>query len=502
MSTSIAFSGIPESHKDALLSYYESQGKRIITWSPHISSLVCSAEAATASWKAKEAVRLGIPLTLYTTVPYTKAAAPLWVEDHKPKKLADVIGHTEQIRQLLAWLPTLAPSIALITGPPGIGKTTVAHLVAAAAGYDVIERNASNERSGSAVRALLETSAKSGHVGRKRVLIMDEVDGSDRGGIAELARLGKNAAFPILCIANERSTPKLRPLLSVALDVRFARPSKFAIAKALHRHVPRQSLSDLETLVEHSGNDIRACWNALQFRSSAGEKDSLLRMDAFSATGRLFHAAGTLNDRSSLVFVDYGLVPLMVQEGYVAAAGREPVDAMDRCAEAAEWIGIADLVEKRIRRSQSWELMTHATMATVAAATVARGAAPFQIWPQWLGKQSKRTKHKAWIRAMETRSGLSFLDSQDLLVARLFCPGQTATAIVEDLESLRLTRDDMMDTLTDITFTAVALDAKVKAAVTREWNKRCGKIEKAEKAAATEGEEEDVVSDEEELDAF
>jgi len=143
--------------------------------------------------------------------------------------------------------------------------------------------------------------------------------------------------------------------------------------------------------------------------------------------------------------------------------------------------------------------MTHATMATVAAATVARGAAPFQIWPQWLGKQSKRTKHKTWIRTMETRSGLSFLDSQDLLVARLFCPGQTATAIVEDLESLRLTRDDMMDTLTDVCFEEDAaqlktLDTKTKTAITREWNKRSVK-KGTEKAQEEDNEEEDIVSD-------
>jgi replication factor C subunit 1 len=514
---SIAFSGIPDSHKDALRSYYEAKGQRVVVWSPNISSLLCSASALSSeSWKTKEAQRLGIPCVLYTTVPYCGAAAPLWVDAYKPTTLSEVIGHTEQIRQLLAWLttfltafPTSPHRIALITGPPGIGKTTVAHLVAAAAGYEVIERNASDERSGSAVRTLLETSSQSRHVGRKRLLIMDEVDGSDRGGIAEIARLGKTASFPLLCIANERSAPKLRPLVAVAMDVRFARPSKFAIAKALQwklRSHANKTIGELELLVEQSGNDIRACWNALQFRASSRTtdtgKDALLRTDIFSATGRLFHANGTLNDRSSLVFVDSGIVPLMVQEGYIGAASRETEGAMDRCAEAAEWISVGDLVEKRIRSHQSWELMTHSALATVAAATAANGPAPFQIWPQWLGKQSKRTKHRTWIRAMESRSGLSFLDSQDLLRTQLFRPGQTAAAIVGDLESLHLTRDDMLDTLTDVTFTAVALDAKVKAAVTREWNKRCGKAEKTEKAEQKAAEEEDIVSEEEELDAF
>jgi len=492
--SSVAFSGIPESHRDALRSYFERNGQRVIPWSPHISSLVCSPDAAD-SWKTQEAVRRGIPLVLYTTLPYQEAK-PLWVDAMKPKTLADVIGHGEQIKDLLAWLhafPGVPNRVVLITGPPGIGKTTVAHLVAAATGYTVVERNASDERSGSVIKSLLETASKSGHVGEKRLLIMDEVDGCDRGGVAELARLGKTAVFPILCIANERTKPKLKPLVSVALDVRFARPAKHIIARALKVRFPAQSQGELEILVERSGNDIRSVVNALQFNNSnstmdGGGKDVLLRMDPFSAAGRLFHPGASLNDRTALVFVDAGLVPLMVAEGYVGAAGKPYSSASDaqkleRCAAAAEFLSFADLTDKRVYRSQSWDLMAHSATMTVAAATVVEGPAPFQLWPQWLGKQSKRTKHRSWIRDMEQRSRLDFWDSRDLLRARLFKAGQPAATVVDDLEALRLTRDDMMETLAEVAFSdgeVSALDTKTKAAITREWTKRCGKAEKAE----------------------
>lgn len=45
----------------------------------------------------------------------------------------------------------------LISGPPGIGKTTSAHLVAKLEGYDVLELNASDTRS----KKLLEEAFKS-----------------------------------------------------------------------------------------------------------------------------------------------------------------------------------------------------------------------------------------------------------------------------------------------------------------------------------------------------
>lgn len=37
--------------------------------------------------------------------------------------------------------------IALLSGPPGLGKTTLAHIAARHAGYNVVEINASDERS-------------------------------------------------------------------------------------------------------------------------------------------------------------------------------------------------------------------------------------------------------------------------------------------------------------------------------------------------------------------
>ena len=40
---------------------------------------------------------------------------------------------------------------ALISGPPGIGKTTAAHLVARKCGYEVIEMNASDARNKNAM---------------------------------------------------------------------------------------------------------------------------------------------------------------------------------------------------------------------------------------------------------------------------------------------------------------------------------------------------------------
>lgn len=62
----------------------------------------------------------------------------------------------------------------------------------------------------------------------KQLVIMDEVDGmsaGDRGGVQELTRLIKKTLIPIVCICNDRESPKVRTLATKCYDLVFARPS-------------------------------------------------------------------------------------------------------------------------------------------------------------------------------------------------------------------------------------------------------------------------------------
>ena len=482
--------GIPD--KGRLLSYLSSLEITIVSWSPRISALICG-DTCEGHWKYAMAVERHIPLVAISSL--TLPSYDLWADVYKPKSIVDVIGHGEAIKGLCEWLTGWSPAGrrgALLTGPPGIGKTTVAHLVAEVCGYKVIELNASNERSAGAVRKWFEEAAGSHHVGERRIVIMDEVDGmsrGDRGGIGELARVLKMCVFPIICIANEKSatSPRMRPLVSVCVDVRFHRPRADLIAKRLMKTVVAKQnlkikLDELVTLCEQTGNDIRHILNFLQFAAGGvSSKDELLNIDIFSATGKLFHTGVPLETRSSLVFTEFGMIPLMVAEGYVGAAAKGrggDVEKLGRCVEAANHLGMWDILDRRIRSSQAWALMPAAVNSVVAAAGASGGPAPFQIFPQWLGKMSKRSKHMRWDSDIRSRTGIAnesgLLDARSTWRARLFQAGQTPSLIVDRLIEYGLTRDHMMEALTDTAFVSgdVTLDSKVKAAVTREFNKR------------------------------
>jgi replication factor C subunit 1 len=404
-----------------------------------------------------------------------------------------VIGHKDGIQQLRNWLGSWDngggkgyPEVrgALITGPPGIGKTTSVHLVAQSLGYKVVEYNASDTRSISVLRGMIALGIRRL---QREVIVMDEVDGlSERGGTGELAAILKKTCVPIICIANEKP-PKLRPIVSACVDIPFRRPMKSVIAAGLEKVVKAEGLrvsrAELELLCESSGNDIRSILNKLEFYEGRagsgveGGKDSILRMDIFSATQSLFRGKrASLDEAAGLVFVDYHMVPLMVQEGYLAACG----DDVEAAAKAAEHLSFGDTLDKKIHAGQDWGLIPDFVQCSVAAARVVPGLAPFQLFPQWLGKNSKGMKHARYMKELGEKMGCNAasmrLDYVTSMQSILLRPLERADVkgTIQKLDDLGWTRDDVMENLQEVCLDPVDIPTKIKTALTREYNKGHG----------------------------
>jgi replication factor C subunit 1 len=451
----------------------------------------------TESWRYKQAVKLGIPIANKRAKPLVAPSSKnvyetkeMFVNKYAPKTSSDIIGHKEQIAQITNWLQSWDNSVTvfpehrgiIITGPPGIGKTTSVHIIAAELGYEVTEYNASDTRSISKLRGLIAFGIKRL---RKEIIVMDEVDGlSERGGVGEIATIIKKTNVPIICIANEKP-PKLRPILNVCLDIKFNRPVKSTIAGALLKVAREEGINitkvDLEGLCEKNGNDIRSILNNLEFYGADAidnetNKDANLRLDLFSATQKLFsNKKSSLDEAANLVFVDYNMVPLMVQEAYVAASK----NSLDETVAASEYISFGDIMDKRIHQKQDWSLLPHFVQTSVSATKSVSGFAPFQIFPQWLGKNSKRLKHRRYIDDLSMkvfRSNDDFrLDYaeplQNILLGPLQAEKPDIKGVISTMDTLRFTRDDLMDNLQEVLFDKIEIPTKVKTAFTREYNK-------------------------------
>ena len=453
----------------------------------HIGSECNDGRPITESWRYKQALKLGI--TIVRKQPQVATlkvgvSKKMFVDKYAPKSISDVIGHKEQINQITAWLQswdlTQYPDKRgiLITGPPGIGKTTCAHLISELSGYKVKEYNASDTRSISALRGMIALGIRRLI---KEVIVMDEIDGlSERGGVGEIAAILKKTSVPIICIANDKP-PKLRPIINACLDIKFNRPVKSTIATALLKIAKKEKIEitgpALETLCEKSGNDIRSMLNSLEFYGADvdSSKDANLRLNLFSATQRLIgNKKLSLDDAAELVFVDYGMIPLMVQEVYVASSKY----SLDDVVTASEFISTADLMDRYIRQKQDWSLLPHYVQNVAAAAKSVSGPAPFQIFPQWLGKNSKRLKHRRYMDDLSSKINCSNdvfrLDYADaihqILLAPLTCDSPDIKGTIKIMDSLKLMRDDLVN-LQEVLIDQIEIPTKTKTAFTREYNK-------------------------------
>jgi len=238
---------------------------------------------------------------------------------------------------------------ALLSGPPGIGKTTTATLVVKELGFDAVEFNASDTRSKrllkEEVSTLLSNKSLSGFfsgqgqaVSRKHVLIMDEVDGmagnEDRGGMQELIALIKDSSIPIICMCNDRNHPKIRSLVNYCYDLRFQRPRleqiKGKIMSICFKEKVKISPAKVEEIIAATNNDIRQSINHIALLSAKEDTSAKsgqqvaskdLKLGPWEVVRKVFtadeHKHMSLADKSDLFFHDYSLAPLFVQQNYL-----------------------------------------------------------------------------------------------------------------------------------------------------------------------------------------
>lgn len=256
-----------------------------------------------------------------------------WTEKYRPKTLDDVIGNPTPVKQLRDWAHSWVRGIpskraVVLNGSPGIGKTSSAIALANEMGWDYVEMNASDQRTGAEIERIAikgsrfntfneDGSYGDASKGRRKLIILDEADNlfgkADKGAMPVIDLLIKTTLQPVILIANDyyALSQKSSTIRNETIQITYKKASVSSVAKALSAIASKEGVQvdseAMNIIATNSGGDMRAAVRNLESLSlgqihvtadmasglSKRDKDA----DMFTFVNSIFHSKDVFESR-------------------------------------------------------------------------------------------------------------------------------------------------------------------------------------------------------------
>jgi len=349
-----------------------------------------------------------------------------WTEKYRPKKLSEVIGNPSAAEELKSWAGSWAGGIpkkraVVLIGPPGVGKTSSAAALANEKGWDIVEMNASDQRTGTAIKEValrgsysnslgMDGEYKKSGEGRKKLIVLDEADNlfgnADRGALPAINELIKTTRQPVILIVNDfyALSKKSSAVKTDTIQITFRKPLARSIAAALKRIAASEGVAAddaaLMKIAENAKGDMRAAvrdleafaWgkSSIDVSSLGGLNERFVQKDMYAVLDKMFRKGDPFGSKSALADVDTDpeTAILWIDEN-LPHEYKDPGDLV----RGYEKLSKADVFLGRVYRRQYYGMWPYATEMMTAGVSLSRMSNKVSYekfrFPSYLAKMSR-----------------------------------------------------------------------------------------------------------------
>ena len=293
----------------------------------------------------------------------------MWSEKYRPQIISDMVGNEEARAAIVEWFVKWKKGTKplLLVGPPGIGKTTMAYLMAKQFGYDMIGLNASDVRSKSRINEILMPVLSNVSVLGTPMIFVDEVDGihgrSDYGGASALVDILKEPTVPIVLAANDDTSDKMKGVKKVVKIIHFKkippRLLRIYLENILKKQSAKLSPGSLIKVIDKSKGDIRSMINFAQSLVTGfnPQTDSSFERINVEDGVNAFFKANSIEEARSVLY-SMQIDPREKINAFYSSIITSDLDNSS-LAKYLETMSDADMLFGRIMKTQNWRLLRY-----------------------------------------------------------------------------------------------------------------------------------------------